>query len=69
MDVEVFICVAAGLSILHTDRRVHNSGGTAVLGRLGPGWRQWRTHLHYRVQNGPTGLHSGKCVLHRDERD
>jgi hypothetical protein len=69
MFVEVFICVADRLFILRTDRRVHDSGGAAVLGRLGVGWRQWRTHMHYRIQNEPTGLHSRQRFLHRDERD
>ena len=55
--------------LLHTDRHVHDSGWTAVLGRLGSEWRQWRTYLHYRIQNGSTGVHSRQRVLHRDERD
>jgi hypothetical protein len=41
---------------LHTDRHVHDSGWTAVLGRLGSEWRQWRTYLHYQIQNGSTGF-------------
>jgi hypothetical protein len=40
MFTEVFICVAARLSILRLDHRVHNFGGAKVLGRLGVGWRQ-----------------------------
>jgi hypothetical protein len=39
MFMEVFIRVSARLSLLRVDHRVHNSGGAAVLGRLGIGWR------------------------------
>jgi hypothetical protein len=40
MFLEVFICVAARLSILRLNHRVHNFGGAQVLGRLGVGCRQ-----------------------------
>jgi len=69
MSLEVFICVASRLSILRINRRLYDSGGTTVLGRLGLGRRQWRNHMHYRIQNGAVGIHSCQCFLHRDERD
>jgi len=40
MFIEVFIFVAARLSILRLNHRVHDSGGAQMLGRLGVGWRQ-----------------------------
>jgi hypothetical protein len=69
MDLEVFICVASRLSILRINHRLYDSGGTTVLGRLGLGRRQWRNHMHYRIQNGTVGIHSCQSILYRDERD
>jgi len=38
--LEASFCVAARLFILRINHRIHGARGAAVLGRLGPGWRE-----------------------------
>lgn len=69
MFLEGIICVAARLFVLRINHRVHNSGRAAVLGRLGIGRSEQRTHLRHRATNGTTGLYPCQRILHGDERD
>jgi hypothetical protein len=63
-----FIRVQARLSILRADHHLYNFGRTPVLGRLAPGNRQLRHHVHYWHQDRPIGFYSSQRILHRDLR-
>ena len=62
------ICVAAGLSILRIDDRIHDSGWAPLLGRLGAGRSQQHIDLRHWHADRTVGIYPCQHVLHGSER-